>query len=338
MAEGATPGNEQPFVPVRIASLRVDSYTPFDMYVSPGADIPLVLYREKNLRFTEASKDRLEESGVDLLYVPGDQQGMYRAYVEANLGQILGDPNVPIEEKTHVLYDSAMELSKEVLESPRNGELFSRCEDMVRHEVAFVIEQEGAFENILKVTSYDYYTYTHSVNVSLFCIVMTHAMGFEEYEIQQAGNGAMLHDVGKTMVPPDILNAPGKLSVDEWRIMRLHPVYGYNMLKRQGCTDAVVLDMVRHHHEKLNGKGYPDHLAERDVSEVARVAAVADIFDALTTRRPYKDALPTFAAFRLMQREMGDELDAGILRRFMSLVGETRSLQKEGTIPVDKTA
>jgi HD-GYP domain-containing protein (c-di-GMP phosphodiesterase class II) len=317
--------DEIAFIAVRLASLRVDTYTPFDLYISQPAGRPYVLYREKNLQFTEASRLRLEQHNMSFLYVPASQVASYRAYVEQELGHILDDLAVPIEEKSHILYDSAMGLSKDVIDNPRSGDLFSRCDTMVRHEVAFVMEQEGAFKNLLNVTSYDYYTYTHSVNVSLFCIAISHAMDMEEYEILQLGNGALLHDIGKTMISPQILNCTGKLSEEEWRIMRLHPIYGYNMLKRQGCTDGVVLDMVRHHHEKLSGKGYPDNLRSREVSEPARISAIADIFDALTTRRPYKAAMPTFAAFRLMQSEMGTDLDAYILNRFVGLVGKSGS-------------
>jgi HD-GYP domain-containing protein (c-di-GMP phosphodiesterase class II) len=320
---GVPDATGEAFAPVRLASLRIHTCTPFDLYVRQGSGRAYVLYRGKDLKFTEAAKQRLVDNDVVLLYVPGSQTAAYRQYVEANLGQILADPDLPVEQKSHVLYDSAMTLSKDVFENPRSGELFSRCEGMVRHEVAFVIGQKGAFENLLKVTSYDYYTYTHSVNVSLFCIAIVHAMGGGEQEMQRIGNGAMLHDVGKTMVPPDIINAPGKLSDEQWQIMRLHPVYGYNMLKGQGCTDGLILDMVRHHHEKLSGMGYPDRLGEQKLSEVARIGAVADIFDALTTRRSYKDALPAPEAFGLMHRAMGEELDLDILKHFVELVGDT---------------
>jgi len=322
------------FVPVRLASLRIRTATPFDLYLRQGSGKAYVLYRGKDLQFTEAARQRLADNGVNFLYVPNSQAGAYRQYVEENLSQILADPDVPVEQKSHILYDSAMSLSRDVFENPRSGELFSRCEGMVRHEVEFVIGQKAAFENLLKVTSYDYYTYTHSVNVSLFCIAIVHTMGGDEDELQRIGNGAMLHDIGKTMVPPDILNAPGKLSDEQWQIMRLHPVYGYNMLKGQGCTDGLVLDMVRHHHEKLSGMGYPDRLSEQKLSEVARVGAVADIFDALTTRRAYKDALPAPDAFGLMHRAMREELDLDILKHFVELFGTSRPSRME-TQPAD---
>lgn len=314
------------FQPVQLGSLRVDTFTPFDLYVSQGERKPYVLYREKNPRFTEATRKRLERNNVVVLYVPAHQSEMYRTYIEDNLGNILSDEGVTMAEKSQILYDSAMSLSKEMLENPRSGDLFTRCEDMVRHEVAFVIDHEDAFENLIRVTSYDYYTYTHSVNVSLFCIAIAHALGYNEEKIFQLGNGALLHDIGKTMVPPEILNCPGRLSDDAWLIMRLHPVYGYNMLKRQGCRTGLVLDIVRHHHEKLSGRGYPDGLGARDVSEYARISTIADVFDALTTRRSYKEALPAYDAFHLMQNEMGAELDASVLKRLIGLMGAAHSL------------
>jgi len=110
-------------------------------------------------------------------------------------------------------------------------------------------------------------------------------------EQREFGYGAFLHDVGKSMIDSAILNCTGKLSDDQWKQMKLHPVYSHHILKEQGGLQQIALDVARHHHEKLHGRGYPDGLPGEQTSPWARVCAIADIFDALTTQRSYKDAL-----------------------------------------------
>jgi len=188
--------------------------------------------------------------------------------------------------------------------------------------VKFVFGQRDAFENLLKVTSYDYYTYTHCVNVFMFSIALAQSMGYSAHDVQSLGNGALLHDVGKCMVDPDIVNCRGKLSQEQWLQMKLHPVHGHTLLKRQGMRNSVILDVTRHHHEKLSGAGYPDGLGPSDISDGARIVAIADIFDALTTRRSYKEAINSFPALKLMREEMVKDIDADIFRAFVALMGK----------------
>jgi len=318
---GASPNGARGFSPVSVASLRVDTVTAFDLYMQLKPGRPHVLYREKNLAFTEEAKERLKENNVTVLFIREDQMAEYRVYVEGNLGDILSDPELTVADKSQVLYDSAQGLVKEVLEDPRSGDLFRRTTGLVEHTVPFVLEQKGAFENLVKVTSYDYYTYTHSVNVCMFSIALGGHVGLDAERIVQLGNGALLHDVGKCMLDPAILNCPGKLRDDQWEMMKRHPVYGYTILKRQGIKDTVVLDVTRHHHEKLDGRGYPDGLRDEEITPCARISAIADIFDALTTRRSYKDAIGSFAALKLMKGETAEQLDAEIFGTFVRMMG-----------------
>ena len=314
------------FAPVTVSSLRVNTVTVFDLYIQERPECPFVLYRQRNLPFSEAAKERLTENNVTQAYVRSDQLKDYRVYVEANLGMILDDPDIPIGEKSDILYGSARDLVKDVLDDPRSGGLFQRCTELSQHTAEFILGQAGAFENLLKVTSYDYYTYTHSVNVCMFSIALAQHLGYDPMKTLQLGNGALLHDVGKSLIDPAILNCPGKLSDDQWRIMKLHPTYGYNLLKRQLYRDDVVLDVVLHHHEKLNGKGYPNSLRDAAVSLHARISAVADIFDALTTRRPYKDAMPFRRALDLMNSQMAPELDGDVFNKFKNLMTNSISV------------
>jgi len=315
------PPSADAFFPIRIASLCLDTVTGFDLFLKPQGSKPPVLYRDKSLPFTEEARERLKQREITKLYVSNSQAGEYRRYVQANLRSIIADPAVDLTERAEVLYSSAQDVMKDLMEDPRSGQLFHRTNRLASDAVWFLFNQPASFGSLLKVTSYDYYTYTHCVNVFLFCVALARKMRYGEAEVLTFGTGALLHDVGKCMVPPEVVNAAGKLTPEQWEMMKKHPEFGIQVLREQGIDDPVIHDITLHHHEKVNGKGYPQGLTAKDLSVFARICTIVDIFDALTTRRTYKEAMGSFPALKLMQDKMTDELDPELFRNFIALMG-----------------
>ncbi|MCC6143446.1 MAG: HD domain-containing protein [Candidatus Hydrogenedentes bacterium] len=310
---------------VPLASLRLNSVPGFNIYLKPGSASAPVLYRGADLPFTEETRQRLVEHAVQEVYIASNDEAVYLRYLEENLGPILADETISIEHRSSMLYHSATNVIKELLADPRAGDLLSRSNALVEHTTQLMRHQNQALRSLMRVSSYDYYTYTHSVNVFVFSLSLAQRLGFGGEELQRFGQGALLHDVGKSRLNAEIVNSRGRLTEDQWVQMRLHPVYGCEILEEQGCTDEIILDVTRHHHEKLTGKGYPDGLAGKEISCWARICTIADIFDALTTRRSYKTALNSFPSLRLMHEEMADELDQGYFRIFVEMLGAASS-------------
>lgn len=318
---GETVGSEcQGYVPVPVSTLQRDTITTFDLYIRARAGEAPVLYRKADLPFSQEAWNRLRERKVGVVWIRSDQGTLYRGYVEKNIGVILADRSIPVEHRSALLYDSAQSLVQEVLADPRSGELLQRSADMVLHMVRFMFDEGHSFQALMRVTSFDYYTYTHCVDVFVYSTALAQRLGFSEKEVREFGQGALLHDVGKSLIDPEVLNCRGKLSDDQWRVMKMHPIYGYELLKEQGVTSQVVLDVTRHHHEKLTGAGYPDQLSNGQISPYVRIAAMTDVFCALTTRRPYKDAMSTFSSLQLMKEKMLEELDAELFGTFVKLM------------------
>jgi len=309
------------FVSVPVATLRLDAATEFDLYLPPRGGKPPVLYRNGHLAFTEEAKARLDAGKIGRLLVPAKQGSVYRRYIERNLGSILSDPSVPMEERTTLLYGSAKGLVKEILDDPRSGGLLERAGNMVEHMVQFMFAESRSFQHLMRVTSFDYYTYTHSVNVFVFSTGLAQRLGCSQEEALDFGQGGLLHDVGKSQIDPTIVNCRGKLSDEQWQEMKKHPVYGQDIMQQQGEENPVILDVIRHHHEKLSGNGYPDGLAGDELSLWVRISTIADVFDALTTRRSYKEAMDSFPSLRLMKEEMSKDLDPDVFRAFVELMG-----------------
>lgn len=311
------------FIPIALASLRVDTVTDFDLYLGLEVGQPPVLYRDKRLPFTEDVLGRLKESRVKELYIEASQESQYQQYIERNLQALLTDDHIELHEKADILYTSARGLVKEMLEKPTLPGGVKRCQGLVENAIHFVFGSPGAFEYLLRVTSFDYYTYTHSVNVFIYSIVLAQRVGLLDYTgMSEFGLGTLLHDIGKSRIDPAILRSKGALTEEQWRIVKCHPADGEEILKERDGVGDTALDVVRHHHEKLDGSGYPDALANGGISGFARVVAIADIFDALTTRRTYRDALGSFPSLRTMREEMKGKIDDGYFRSFVGLMGK----------------
>src|SRR5690606_37008692 len=148
----------------------------------------------------------------------------------------------------------------------------------------------------------DEYTYMHSVAVCALMAALARTLGLNEAEQREAATAGLLHDVGKMAIPIEILNKPGRLTDDEFRLIMTHPDAGYVMLMRGGLVPNVALDVCLHHHEKFDGSGYPHGLQGDGISLQARMGALCDVYDAVTSDRPYKKGWnPAEAIHRMAQ-------------------------------------
>jgi putative nucleotidyltransferase with HDIG domain len=168
----------------------------------------------------------------------------------------------------------------------------------------------------------DYFLLSHSLSVGLLCAFLAHRLFPEQTGvIASAAVGGLLHDIGKQYVPDGILNKPGRLTEGEFALIRRHPEVGEALLKRAGVGDTVILKMVRHHHEKMNGSGYPDGLEGRAIPVAARISAVADAYDAITSERSYKKRLPGYKGISEIIASAGNHLDPLVVRTFVNAFG-----------------
>jgi HD-GYP domain-containing protein (c-di-GMP phosphodiesterase class II) len=165
----------------------------------------------------------------------------------------------------------------------------------------------------------DAYTSNHSCNVSKFARLLAHALGLPEEEINKTAYSGLLHDIGKIGIPDGIINKPGALTAEEFGHIQMHPVVGDRIVAPMDGAD-VVLPVVRHHHEHWDGSGYPDGLRGEKIPLVARIIAVADVFEALISDRPYREKLPVEQAVGILRDEAGKTLEPKLVDTFISKV------------------
>ena len=200
-----------------------------------------------------------------------------------------------------------------------SGELAGASE-MIATDLMNAIQQNDAMAlDISALKTSDEYTFKHSVDVATIAMIVAKRMGFSTHEIHEIGMAGLLHDVGKMKVPTEILNKPARLSDEEFEVMKQHSVLGYRIVQNHTEISENIKYGVLQHHEKINGKGYPIGLSGEKINPYAKVIAVADIYDALVTERPYKKSMTQRDAVEMIMA-MTDEIEINAMKSFLNSV------------------
>ena len=184
-----------------------------------------------------------------------------------------------------------------------------------------VTRNPGALISLARLKSIDDYTYMHSVAVCAMMVALARQLGMNPEQTRSAGLAGLLHDMGKVLVPLDILNKPGKLSQAEFSIIQSHPADGLRMLMGGANVDTVALDVCLHHHERMDGSGYPDQLKGDAISLFARMAAVCDVYDAISSNRPYKRGWDPAESLHKMAEWADAHFDRDVFQAFVKSLG-----------------
>lgn len=184
-----------------------------------------------------------------------------------------------------------------------------------------VMRHPGALVSLARLKTRDDYTYMHSVAVCGLMVSLAKRLGLDEATTREAGLAGLVHDLGKAMIPLKVLNKPAKLTEEEFKVVRHHPSAGYQMLLEGGGVGPIALDVVLHHHEKVDGSGYPHRLKDEQISLFAKMGAVCDVYDAITSNRPYKTGWDPSEALRKMTEWAPGHFDMKVFQAFVKSVG-----------------
>ncbi len=179
----------------------------------------------------------------------------------------------------------------------------------------------GAIISLARLKTADDYTYMHSVAVCAMMVALAKQLGLDEQQTRSCGMAGLLHDLGKVAMPIEVLNKPGKLTEAEFGIMKTHPTEGYKMLMASSGVDAMSLDVVLHHHEKVDGTGYPEQLKGDQISLYSKMGAVCDVYDAITSNRPYKSGWDPAESLRKMAEWASGHFDTKVFQAFVKSMG-----------------
>jgi len=184
-----------------------------------------------------------------------------------------------------------------------------------------VMRNPGALISLARLKTADDYTYMHSVAVCALMVSLARQLKLDENQIRDAGMSGLLHDLGKAMIPMEILNKPGKLTDEEFDLIKSHPAEGHRLLIEGGTVGEIPLDVCLHHHEKVDGRGYPHQLKDEQISLFAKMGAVCDVYDAITSNRPYKAGWDPAESIRKMTEWCNGHFDTNVFQSFIKSIG-----------------
>lgn len=282
-----------------------------------------VLYKAPDLQFTEHDKAKLLSNNISELFVYEHDFADYNQYVESNLAFILSDEHLSPIKKQEIICQAAVNFVEEMFKVPAKyiKQNLDRCRTLIHYILSNKLSASDLINSLGKLIQHNSYTYVHSVQVSSYMITLhSQITTMDKDALIEIGLGSIFHDYGKVYISLDILDKPDKLTALEFYELKKHPEYGYNALKMLNTFSPLALGIVKHHHEKTNGKGYPEGISGDEISKSSKMAAICDVYSALTTKRPYRQALDKEAALHIMHNEMEGSFDLYYLSAFTAIL------------------
>ncbi|HVZ94105.1 MAG TPA: HD domain-containing phosphohydrolase [Phycisphaerales bacterium] len=312
--------NQREFIPIAMDSLDYCALD-MDLYMRAGRDPTMTLYRTRGLEFLPEDAARLTSQGVRFLYVKVTQHGAYRKMLANRLERLAADPAATTAQKTKSVRESCAKIIEEAMLLPGQPDAFDTFGEIGRLFTTWANKDGDGFTYLMDMSSHDYYTTTHMVNVGVGCGLLLRAVNpSDEAAFSAITIGGMLHDVGKRGVPEEILNKEGKLTDEEWSKIKTHPALGYDELVNNKTLPPVVAIMARDHHEHMNGKGYPNGRTGEDLSLEAKICAIVDVYDAITAARPYRGPIAPQDALKMMSEKRGTQFDPDLFDAWHNLI------------------
>ncbi|MCP3671130.1 MAG: DUF3391 domain-containing protein [Gammaproteobacteria bacterium] len=240
--------------------------------------------------------------------------------VPAALMDAITDKKMNPATKAKAVYKNSLDMMTRLLESPKADNIHAG-KDAIKSITNLILSDDNTAYNMLRITSHDLYTYTHSVNVGITAIMLAKDLfrNSDNHDLEELGAGFFLHDLGKVYIDSQIINKPGRLTDEEMNQIRTHPYQGYKMLKEANALSDECKYIVLQHHEVYDGTGYPNHLIGDEIHDYGRICCLADVFEALTAERSYKRPIPRFDALKLMRDEMPKHFNREMLNTFIML-------------------
>lgn len=226
--------------------------------------------------------------------------------------------------------------------SKKEQDYFNRIGELAEELLNTVLNNRNILLYLVDIKSMDNYTYSHCVNVAIISIIIGISLKLNKSDLIDLCIGALIHDIGKTFIPQEILQKPGKLTPEEFEIIKSHPELGYDFLNNFLILRPQVKSIVIQHHERFDGYGYPYGISGNDINYLARIVSIADVYDALTSDRPYKKALSPSDALEYIMSNAGTSFDFDIVNVFSKVIitypkGTIVSLSNGETAIVEKT-
>jgi putative nucleotidyltransferase with HDIG domain len=307
-------------IPISIATLMPSSTVGLDLYQAEQDSDALVLYRGAEYPLAASDLVRLQQRGVTRLFIQKESQGRYQKYLRQLASAPTEDSTIPMVARLGAMDAVVRDVLTRSLSS-NDSEKSVAAASQLGKVIAQTFTSSGFTTNdLFRVLQHDYTTFTHSANVAFYCATLAHRLGYSALDVEQITTGGLLHDLGKLEISEEILCKQSKLDEAEFREIKKHPLTGFRKLANRPELSFGQLMMVYQHHERLDGKGYPVGCEADEIHPWAKICTVVDVFEALTSQRPYRQPMPRQKALELQNRDGGTAFDPEILACWNSII------------------
>jgi len=290
---------------IRIGTLQPEIPLPFDLFIQIGGK--QVHYLRSGDTISSGKIEKFDAS--QQFHIPEEQRQDYKNFVHERVSS----ENLDVKVKATILRESSLSLVEELYENPDVSQALDDSKVLISNFVEFMEQEPEGMDNLITLSSHDFYTYNHSLDVGVYCLGLARIVGYNPEELTELGRGALFHDIGKKWVDVDIICKNGGLDDAEWAQMKKHPEYGLQILNEQDVSEAIKACCYEHH-ESFLGNGYPQALPGEEIHHMARIVAISDTYDALTTQRSYNKPMTPVDAIEFMTTKLKDRYDPDLLK------------------------
>ena len=294
------------YLPVSLATIRPTGVAEFQLYMRDDPAAPFRLYRDRNFPFDEKDLDQLANRGVKHLYVTLEDHEHYQQHLRDHFVATLNDASLPASARCTCMNEVVRSTLSAAFDSGCTEKTVGAAQELAIQTVDLITQSDVAAGDLLSVMHHDYHTFTHSANVAYYCVMLARELNIAApSDLVQIAVGGMLHDLGKLRIPESILTKSDRLTEEEFGVIKRHPGDGFRQLSDRNDLSFAQMMMVYQHHERLDGRGYPVGVGGKQIHEWAQLCAVADVYEALSSNRPYRSGLPVNVICDIMDRESG---------------------------------
>jgi HD-GYP domain-containing protein (c-di-GMP phosphodiesterase class II) len=321
-------GNEESFAKyqrIDFEVLDIEQLCDFDIFVKTTTT-----EKETYIKYYDKNKSDQRDKLLGLLnskqiqtdlFIQSIDLKKYYEHATQTMREYLSNPKVEITEKFQKVYTLANNLTKTFFKSNASPNILKSSSQVIELLKSCLESEELIDKGLQKLVSKDYHTYTHSINVGLYCMAYGIKSGFPTDMVSELGLGGMLHDIGLVKIDDNIIKKPDRLNAEEFAAIKKHTQYGKNILDKLESFSENILQMVEQHHENCDGSGYPEGMNGVEISTFAKICAIADIYDTLISYRNYGKQMAPFEAFNLIMDEDKNHFDKDIFVNFVRLMG-----------------
>ncbi|QDT02293.1 Cyclic di-GMP phosphodiesterase response regulator RpfG [Rubripirellula lacrimiformis] len=307
------------FIPISVSTLLPREVVGLDLYQREASSESFKLYRAADYPLTMDDLGRLRGRGVSRLYISKASQSVYQSYLRRVATSSKNDA-VPLTARVGALNEVVRDVLQTAFQREDVDKTVHAAEKLGSLATEIISQDEFTASDLFDVLHHDYATFTHSANVAFYSGLLASELGYSETDVGLITTGGLLHDLGKLDIGEEILCKPGKLEDHEFRIIRQHPGLGFKKLAHREDLNTGQLMMAYQHHERLDGRGYPVGCVEADIHPWAKLCSVVDVFEALTSQRPYRSPMPRRKALELLDRDCGKAFDPEVLACWKSII------------------